>query len=331
MSFDKEKMKKLFENFHLEKDEADKRRKEEFENDFPKCKLDKNFAITQAKIFDKNHELQKLIQQGGEVLCASEYYEKFELLSIPQPKTIIVEIEPWIIWTLTRHFDYKDSWMKKYREEATTALKEQLKNVNFDKFFFKTGVRSLKHSSYETLMFFNGIDDFLNKLDSIAESMFMNYDNDRYLSNQFVFREILELDYSVIRNGDMPLINEYRIFFEDGKIQYAIPYYSFDAFFGFTKYEKQHKNKKKEDIEKMYYSIVKIIPEDIDIIQGLINKISQAYKKGAVDILQDKNGKWWVVDIQPQRMSYGYNGIEENPEFGKNIYENLVKENNKKD
>ena len=317
---DKEKLLKIDWSDLLKKSntpEAKKKRSEEKKLEFEKSLLLLHSNNDEAKkicrIFHNQYEKNEILVENGEVLCMSDYYPKLFDAKIPQPKTHIVEIDLSIFFILVMCYDYNYDWFLPYKEEALVKLKLQLQDIDiyFPKgFFFKTGTRSLKHASVETLMFFKNLEEFLLKISGICEGVFANFDNDRYSSNQFIFREILELDYKVIRNEQMPLINEYRIFYQNGKIQFTKPYYSFKQFMALAKDEECHQGKIKKDFIEMYKSVVKINKQDIKEINKIVKQISSIYQKGAIDVLQDKNGKWWFVDIQPQSMSDGFENLQ---------------------
>lgn len=301
-----------------------KKRKEIKANliDIQKSKQSKEEAIKIAKIFNSNHDLQKTLSNDGETLCMSEYYLKLAKVGVPQPKTAILEIEPWAFFVL-ENFRYNESnKIEKQIKKAKNLIIKQINDCEIPKpFFFKTGTRSLKHASCEMEMFYKNKEEFIDKLDVIFECILQNYDNDGYSSNQFIFREILDIDYSVMRSEYMPLLNEYRLFFQDNEIQYMQPYYDFNLF-------KEHRkefnlNETNEELIGLFQSVMQFKEEDLKVIREIISKISKVYKKGAVDLLKDKQGKWWLIDMQPQSLSYGFNFLKNYQDFDNNVLKYL--------
>ena len=290
-----------------------------------KAKQSKENALEVGKIFNQGHELHKLISAERETLDMAEYYYKLQQVNVLQPKTQILEIEPWAFYICSKFGIEPNVELQGYIDEAKKYVINQLQNINIpEPFFFKTGTRSLKHAPCEKNMFFNSKKDFIKNIDEIFYNIFQNYDNDGYYSNQFIFREILDIDYSVMRNKYMPLLNEYRLFYQGNEIQYMQPYYPFELYRDHAHYEPEHKNTTEEEFKRLFQSVMQFNQNDLIIVREIISKITKVYKKGAIDLLQDKQGRWWLVDMQPQRLSSGFEFLENYTDFDKNVIQYLT-------
>jgi hypothetical protein len=314
-------------NFDWEKYHAEQRKKQlaiDIQN-IQEAKKSKENALEVGKIFNKNHKLHKLISADGETLDMAEYYPLLNNVNVPQPKTQIFEIEPWAFYICARFGIEPNPELQNYIDEAKKYVLTQLQNINIPKpFFFKTGTRSLKHASCEMNMFFKNKQEFVEKIEEIFYNIFQNYDNDGYYSNHFIFREILDIDYSVMRNEYIPLANEYRLFFQGSEIQYMQPYYSFEIYKDHAHRELEHKNTTDKQFQELFQSVMQFNEDDLAIVREIISKISTVYKKGAIDLLKDKQGKWWLVDMQPQRLSSGFELLENYKDFDKNVIKYLT-------
>ena len=279
---------------------------EEFHKEFNEKKLNPILGFDRLNCFETTKDdIRDTLNSQNQFLSLQDYYPIISKINgISTPKTQFITIENGaIFWALIRLGS-----SGKCIDDVINYIENSIKD-NAIQFpcFFKLATRSLKHALYGECMIFKTKEEFMSSLPTIGGGMFANYDNDRYVSNTFCFRELLDIDYSVNNYGQMPLINEYRTFIKDGKITAFMPYYSYESFAkNFLGYDEK-RPEKHEECRIAYDKIVKLTEEDKNEIERIsleISKVIPAHH--SLDIMQDLQGKWWVVDMQPAQMSSGY-------------------------
>lgn len=276
------------------------------ENKCEDIKSGKLCGFAKFKCFEKTTgDFREFLNSQKQFISLQDYYPIISNIEgISTPKTQFVSIDDAVIFyqCITLGFETKCT------NEIKSYIENKVNNANIIfPCFFKLATRSLKHALYGECMIFQTKEDFISKIPEIIYGMAANYDNDRYVSNTFCFRELLDIDYSVNNYGQMPLINEYRTFIKDGKITAFMPYYSYESFAqNFLKYGEK-RPEKHEECRIAYDKIVKLTESDkkeIERISFEISKVMPAHH--SLDIMQDLHGKWWIVDMQPAEMSFGY-------------------------
>jgi len=262
------------------------------------------FETTKGNIRDR-------LKSQGQFLSLQDYYPILSKINgISTPKTQFITIENGaIFWALIKLGSNGECV-----NEVVCYIENLIKETGIQfPCFFKLATRSLKHALDGECMIFQTKEEFMSLLPKIGDGMFANHDNDHYVSNTFCFRELLDIDYSVINYGQMPLINEYRTFIKDGKITAFMAYYSYESFAkNFLGYDEK-RPEKHEECRIAYDKIVKLTEEDKNEIERIsleISKVIPAHH--SLDIMQDLHGKWWVVDMQPAELSFGFELTENN-------------------
>jgi hypothetical protein len=284
----------------------------EFNKEFNEMKQDPMRGFKRYKCFEvMENDIRDELNKHSQFLSLEDYYPIISSIkTIKTPKTQFVKIEDGAIFFACIYLGYDNKFIPEIEEYIVNLIEKN--NIQFP-CFFKLATRSLKHALYGDCMIFQSKEEFVKSMPNIIAGMAGNYDNDGYVSNTFCFRELLDIDYTVKNYGQMPLINEYRTFIQDGKITALMPYYSYENFAGnYLDYREKNKEKHAE-CKKLYDSVVKLSAEDkaeIERISLEISKVIPAHH--SLDIMQDIHGSWWVVDMQPAELSFGFELTQDN-------------------
>lgn len=279
---------------------------EKFYQKFDEKKLNPILGFDKFKCFETTKDdIRDTLNSRNQFLSLQDYYPIIsEIEGVSTPKTKFITIENGAIFWALAYLGSDNKCINEVIDYIDNLIEKN--EIQFP-CFFKLSTRSLKHALYGECMIFQTKEEFMSSIPTIGAGMLGNYDNDRYVSNTFCFRELLDIDYSVNNYGQMPLINEYRAFIKDSKITAFMPYYSYESFSqNFLKYGEK-RPEKHEECRIAYDKIVKLTEEDKNEIERIsleISKIIPAHH--SLDIMQDIRGKWWVVDMQPAEMSFGY-------------------------
>lgn len=217
------------------------------------------------------------------------WYPILQEIRIPTPKTIIVHSDFCDLSSLTDGKE-PEGW-----RDFARRLREAMEEIGYP-CFLRTGQLSNKHD-WKRSCFIEKPEDILSHVANLVETSYMVNIAGRPLRFDFwAVREMLNTKPEFTHfPGDMPVTREIRAFVNKGKTQCVHPYWVSDAFKGLGKEEK-----------KLLKEVQKLPPKDHEVYR-MIDYIAR-YFKGywSVDFLEDKDGKWWCIDMAVGKRSYHY-------------------------
>ncbi len=217
------------------------------------------------------------------------WYPILQEIRIPTPKTIIVHSG------LCKLGIMSDGKLPEGWKAFEKKLKQAMNEVGYP-CFLRTGQMSNKHDWKESC-FVSSPSEIKNHVTNLVEASYIaNIAGSPFRFDFWVIRELLETE-PVFNHfpGEMPVTREIRAFINKGKTQCVHPYWVTEAFKGLDKKEKE-----------LLKKVQKLPPKSHEVYK-MIEYVSK-YFKGywSVDFLEDKNGKWWCIDMAVGKRSYHY-------------------------
>jgi len=224
-------------------------------------------------------------------------------LSIPQPKTEIVEIP---YKKFVKLID-GDSTLSEYSEKFSHVME----SLGTFPIFLRTDNSSQKHSFKRTCR----LPDKKSLLGHILELIDSNMASN-LIDNALVFRKWLDLDAGFSAFDGLPINVEARLFINHGKVQCIHPYWPEDAIESWWIHkqvlERQFDTKPPFQINPSWKKILKyqnkIVEESTSILKKyanhVIGKIGNDY--WSVDFALGRDGRWYLIDMAAGEVSYHY-------------------------
>lgn len=204
------------------------------------------------------------------------WYPKIKDLRIPQPKTVFVEVEPKLAWSI---IDGKESY-------DFIELKMEARKIGYP-LFLRTDQLSGKHSWNRTC-FVKSEHDLENHIFGVVESA-LTCDIKGKSTRAFFFREYIPMDsgYTAFW-GEMPVNPERRYFIEGGKVLCHHPYWIEEAI-------------RRPSIENWKAVSKKLNTEtakEFELLTGYSLLVAKQFKGfWSVDFCKAKDGRWILIDM----------------------------------
>ena len=218
------------------------------------------------------------------------WFPKIKELDIPQPRTIIVDLEAdhWDIMEVIEGGDPEviESKMVKI-ELAVYSLGLPL--------FMRTAYTSGKHDWLNTCYLTEFRKIRYHILALIEDSALKEIPVDA-----FVFREYLEMDSKFTAfSGAMPVNPERRYFIKDGEIQCKHHYWIADAIAeGDEAYARHGMSKLPENWLELLYEMNNETDEEVELLSGYAEQVAEVVEGyWSVDFCKAKDGRWILIDM----------------------------------
>lgn len=239
--------------------------------------------------------------------CLSYWYPRLPA-DVPTPPTVLVEF-PYEVQLSILNLSENDQ----VTEEDKKALDRGISKVQemCDLFgypcFIKTGLFSDKHNW----------SCHVESQDAVRQAVCqivynwacyggMGLDD----TNWFVVRKLLPTKPYMLFEGKMPVTRERRYFAQDGKVLWHQPYWPREAFPAWAKVDLLGH----ESIEAALALMNEETEAEVHYLAGLASSISKAIPGAwSIDFLEDKDGKWWMIDMAEAQKSY----VDKNYQDGK--------------
>lgn len=169
--------------------------------------------------------------------------------------------------------------------------------------FLKTGQTSNKHDWKNSCFIKNKEENLLNHVANIVELSFIaNIAGPPLFYDHWIVRELLPTEtVCTAFYGEMPIAREVRYFFKGGKLQCHHPYWPDEAF--------SHQEELLPKVKKLQEFTTEELDEPNKMV-GYIARLMEGY--WSIDLLLDKNNKWWVIDMATGEDSYHWNNCKFN-------------------
>jgi len=234
--------------------------------------------------------------------CASYWLPKLKDLEIPKPATVMFDMNQ-----VDSHFSSAMRnlfWMKDLDDEQNTALikfmqilKKAASEIGYP-CFLRTGHSSQKHYWHSTCYVVSE-ERLLKNAQNIAEHNIMTDLKDGMPINVWLVRKLIDTNPAFNAFGGMPITREFRYFINEGKIICRHPYWPENVMQGVDD----------KDWKLKLNALNVLQEEDREELDTLAKKIATEFKGyWSVDFLQDKNHKWYVIDMAKGEDSYHWKG-----------------------
>jgi hypothetical protein len=231
------------------------------------------------------------------------WYPKIKNLAIPQPRTVIVELEE--RKELDDMLDGDFSALDKYWEE----IRKKAREIGFP-LFMRTDLSSGKHE-YKRSCYVEKLEDIRSHLFRIIDLSGLGLIGMPYKA--IVFREFIPLDSKFTAWKDLPVARERRYFVNDGKLLCHHPYWFQDAIERveytvnkppfpdysrlFSEFEISPDNIKKkgwrEELQELNIETV----EEIELLTKYAETVGEILNGyWSVDFAKGENGVWYLID-----------------------------------
>lgn len=259
--------------------------------------MSKDNLLKKLKLPTEN-ELKELSKKRREDLkininCMSIWLPLISDLNINIPKTKLI------------HFpleEYEDDCFKIFEKRVTSNKlldfeKKLIKEVKTfgTPCFMKSGTFSSKHDWGNTCFIRDEKEAFKNWLNIMHNSLMYGASGSHYI----VLRELIDTDKKLYAFNELPITKERRYFFEEKKVTMHHPYWPESSLKGNIKKENWQKILKKINHESK--TEIKLL-EELSLDIG--NRLNKIHPNWSIDWLQDKKGKWWLIDVAVKEQSY---------------------------
>jgi hypothetical protein len=194
-------------------------------------------------------------------------------------------------------------------DQIVQAVEEMGKLHGFP-LFIKTSFTSNKHYWEESCCLASA--DRETVIKHIGEIVFYQGMSPYPFSSSLLIRQMLETEAAFHAFGNMPVTKEFRFFAGHGQVEGYQPYWPKEAIKGHAPTAK--------DWEQKLEAISALDDKDFNQLEKMAKAITRHLDGDwSVDFLQDRHGKWWLIDMAEARMSYrnvlGFKTIKKDDEL----------------
>lgn len=238
-----------------------------------------------------------------DVTCLSWWFPRIKSAGVTVPKTQIVAVgdvkalaaEIYDPVEKTPHVDALAGLLAAYGDDFGWPC------------FLRTGHFSGKHNWKKTC-YCERREDVANQISEIAYMQEMAMLLPRNPLSLWVIREMLPTTPQITctRYGDFPVTRERRVFVENGRVAYSIPYWPDDAI--------EQGRPSEANWEERLPGVLSFTNAELAEVHDLAAKAGAAvgcpgHERWSVDVLETTRG-WCVTDLAEAGMSYGYDGAK---------------------